>query len=397
MTPTGQQTFTRVRLALARVGRIARIAWIAIGAVLLVVLAAEGAYRAQAALRRSLRRVPTTQESPQVSRLRMETVPEGTLQWRPYVYYRRRPMRGMYVTVDSAGIRRTTPQIAAVNRRSVMVFGASPIWGTMLGDSMTIPSRLGARLASRGFSDVQVMNLGETGYVFTQEVLELIQHLRAGQRPTAVLFYHGYNDVAAGLEGQVGATKGESQRARDFEAGAKLFSWQPTLGADIGAVGTAFGIAAKRLQLVRRVFGDGVVAPRSDDEVVARQVAQSYASTIEIVEALGKHFGFVPYFTWMALLDEREKPLSDNERKIFDASQRGGGRRFLQVYRRVRALLVAPGALQPSGRFVDMSNVFARDSVQRFIDDLGHVTEAGSDIIARSFEQMIAPSLPPAR
>src|SRR6185295_3816027 len=99
---------------------------------------------------------------------------------------RRKPFHGTYINVDSAGIR-ITPQrpISGVPVARVFMFGGSTMWGWLQRYDKTIPAEVARRLATMADSvgGIEVTNFGETGYVFTQEVLELMLQLRAGNRP----------------------------------------------------------------------------------------------------------------------------------------------------------------------------------------------------------------------
>ena len=76
------------------------------------------------------------------------------------------------------------------------MFGGSTAWGEGAPDDETIPSHL-ARLMNVWGVDTTVKNLGERGYVSTQEVVFLYRELQAGRRPDVVVFYDGINDAAA--------------------------------------------------------------------------------------------------------------------------------------------------------------------------------------------------------
>lgn len=383
-----------LRDTLRRIGRGLRTAWVALGTVLLILLCLELAYRAQGSLRRSME--GTIDDASGLSReFRKEASSEGRLGWRPYVYYRRLPEQGTWVNVDSASHRRTVPAPPPGAHRQVFVFGASPVWGATLADSMTIPSRLAHALAAQGLADVEVVNLGETGYVFTQEAIELLLQLRQGARPAAVVFYNGFNDVASTLQnGFNGVTKSESDRARDYALGARLYSWHPDIGTDLRVARTLAGIAASRVQLVSRFRPAPRTANTRPDEAIADSVIRNYTGTMGIVEALATHYGFAAYYAWMPLLDSSAKTLSARERALFDASQQfDENQRFLNVYRQARRRVAAPASQVAPGRFADYAQLFAADSATEFVDDQGHTSGSGSEAVAQAMARLIAPGL----
>ncbi len=140
--------------------------------------------------------------------------------WQPYVYWRRAPYRGRYISVDAEGKRRTV-QVEGLpeDAPEVFVFGGSTIWGTGAADDETIPSYLARQLRGAGHP-ARVVNLGETGYVSTQGLLRLLLELRAGNVPDVAIFYDGANELAAAAQtGEPGIPMNEVRRREDFLLG----------------------------------------------------------------------------------------------------------------------------------------------------------------------------------
>ncbi len=129
------------------------------------------------------------------------------------------------MNVDSVGHRRTAGNGVALGAKDTVrlfFFGGSTMWGTDLRDNATIASIAAQQLAAaapKGVA-VEITNFGETGYAFTQELIELELQLRSGNVPDVVLFYDGINDMAAaGQYGAAGVSQNESNRSREFEFG----------------------------------------------------------------------------------------------------------------------------------------------------------------------------------
>ena len=378
------------REAFGRIVRVLRVTWLTLGVVLLLLLGFEIAYRAQAALRRAAQG-GSGNGSGLSPAFVAEATSEGRVGWRPYVYYRRLPQQGTWVNVDSMSHRRTVPAPAAGPHRSVFVFGASAVWGTALPDSETIPSRLARAFQSHGVTDIEVVNFGESGYVFTQEVIELMLQLRQGARPAAVVFYNGHNDVGSTLNNRyTGVTWNESDRARDFYLGQRLFNWRPDVGADLRAARSLAGVALGRVQLLARLRSHPVRVNHMPDEAIADSVVRVYAGNVGVVEALAARYGFSAWYAWMPVLDSVTKPLSARERTMFEQSQQSpANQRYLNVYRLARARVAGPVSEAAPGHFVDLLPVFATDSGTAFVDDQGHTTANGSDMVARELERVI--------
>lgn len=196
---------TRVIALLRTFGGGIRTAWLILGVSLALLAVMELLYRAQGSIRRSVAEASTPHVSnpyealPWWAQYARESEVSTALRWKPYVYFRRRAFAGDYINVDSSGIRLTIQSEPSIGLTvdTVLMLGGSTMWGTLQRDPGTIPSIVAARLAQHDIRQARVVNLGETGYVFTQEVTELLLQLRNGARPRAVVFYDGLNDVAS--------------------------------------------------------------------------------------------------------------------------------------------------------------------------------------------------------
>ena len=102
--------------------------------------------------------------------------------------------------VGPDGFRITPGSVAADSSYLVYVLGGSTVWGVDAPDSCTIPAWVLRGLASHTDRQLDVRNLGQYGWVSTQELLELLFRLRSGERPDLVVFLDGMNDVAAAYQ-----------------------------------------------------------------------------------------------------------------------------------------------------------------------------------------------------
>ncbi len=380
---------------LRRTARAMRAAWLAIGAGLALLLVLEAAYRAQAAARHRLAsRAAGAARSPAAGEPWRERLAEEEAStrrgWRPFVYYRRLPYTGRHINVDSLGHRWTPTPPPQVRTRAVLMFGGSPLWGGHLRDSSTIPARVAAELPALGVRDAAVTNLGEAGYVLTQEVIELLLQLRAGARPAVVVFYDGYNDVEAALKnGHAGATTGERDRERDFRMGHALFPWRMDLGTQLGVAYHLSVLALGRLQFVARLTAPSPRVVNGPCEALADDVARTYLATVDIVEALADYYGFAPYYALMPSLDTSDKPLSTSERAII-ARRTDAAIRAASCRRLAEAAIARRMADAAPGRFAESGRMFAAESATVFLDDEGHMTDAASARVATELARDVA-------
>lgn len=382
-----------------RIARAAGTAWLGFGLVLGAALGLEFLYRAQAALRAAVRSGVMRASGGAAADLNARVTAEAAVSadrvaWRPYVYYRRQPFAGAYITVDSNGLRRTMAPARSDGgpTRDILVFGASPMWGTNLPDSATIPTRLASALWRAGISDARVTNYAEAGYTVTQELIALLLALRAGRRPAVVLFYDGYNDVAAAIgNGYAGATKGEVDRARDFALGRVLYTRSGGLASDMRVLKRVGQLALGRVQLYSRFRPEAHPPTGVSDSALVEEVAQSYTASLALIAALGRQFHFTPVFAWMPLLEPSVKPVTQAEQQILRARPPEDRRLHSDIQRVRQRVLRGSKGLEP--RPLDISLILARDTITDFEDDLGHTSIEASGRIANYLASMVAPVL----
>ena len=374
-----------------RLGQVVRDAWLLFGAVLLLLLAIELTYRGQAGARSAIRslRGPGRIRSPYADSawdpvLEREYVETFHEHWKPFVYFRRGPFSGSLMNVDSAGHRRTVGNAVAPGATDtvhVFFFGGSTMWGTSLRDKATIASIAAQRLAAAKPESVgtEVTNFGESGYVFTQELIELELQLRAGHVPDVVLFYDGINDMAAaGQYGAAGASLNESNRAHEFEFGRAVAGTETGGGADLRAAGAIGAAILPRVQFIQRLFAmvaRPAAAPRST-EWLARDVARIYAANVEIVEALSRAYGFRVLYVWQpTLYSTAKKPTPFEQMMLSEAA----GNALFVLSREMNGIaspvLDSTMKRRVGARFIDEQPLFAGDTSSVFTDPIGHTTE----------------------
>lgn len=367
-----------------------RQVWLMIGAVVIVLLLVESCYRVQAVARGAVRSISSEVRPPHpyanfawYPAIDREEEQSSALQWKPYVYFRRRPFSGRYISVDSAGHRRTLqPSMTDGNRGSVMFFGGSTMFGTAQRDTLTIASRVAARMRTlpplqRRF---EVMNLGETGYVFTQSVLELEMQLREGRRPSVAVFYDGINDVVAGIQNRRGGIpQNEQNRATEFALGRVIFNWRDDLRTELSVATTLAFLGLRRLTFVQRLTsgsGSRVRTELSSDSI-ALMVATSYVETARIVEALARQYDFKALYVWQPNFHATSKVLTPYEEQLQDDLEANPFHRKVRSVHQLMPALVGSRMRRLVGdRFVDASSVYDGDSTAVFVDVIGHTTEA---------------------
>ena len=224
--------------------------------------------------------------------------------YEPYTVWDRRYYPGELISIDFEGFRRTTNNSDAEDALRVWVFGGSTAWGEGAPDDETIPSHL-ARLMNAWGVDTTIKNLGERGYVSTQEVVFLYRELQAGRRPDVVVFYDGINDAAAASNWpEVPGSHVSLHRIRDrFQFGEVPSERRREFVRSLG-IYKASRIVLDRLEARERSArsrqddADTDITPRFLDanfRFLGGQAVDVWLANRELVSALGVEFGFTSH------------------------------------------------------------------------------------------------------
>lgn len=318
--------------------------------------------------------------------------------WHSYVYWRQRPFQGEHINIDADGIRRTAsaaPVTGASGRPlRIFMFGGSTMWGSGARDAFTIPSILARRLQAEGVA-ATVVNMGEVGYVSTQEVIGLLLRLQKGDVPDLVIFYDGVNDTYSAFQQQIaGLPHNEFNRVVEFNLARPSHFWRRRQ--------LVLGDAAARLssvRLLRSLVGGtdqeqqiGVRPPllehlaSNDYANLPGAVIARYRGSVELVKAWAAHYRFRALFYWQPTIFD--KP-------ALTAYERTERARHAEMAPFFRETSDALGRSPAPGRDVhDLSGIFADVALPMYVDWC-HLGESGNDAIAarmaRDLLQVIAP------
>ncbi len=300
--------------------------------------------------------------------------------WHPYVYWRRKPFAGSLIHVDSQGIRRSIyphPLHADTTYR-VFFYGGSTLWGTGAPDDQTIPSQVGAFLAREGI-DTEVVNRGESGYVHTQEIIDLLRQLQQGHIPDIVVFFDGANDVfTAYQQGIAGWPQNEHHRMQEFNLSQPERRWElPFLFLRNSALA----------RLVRGLLRSTGLLPRIPHvpvqlDSLASAVVDSYAANLRMVKALAEAYGFEVLFYWQPVTFTKF-PLTPYEARAA-ATMAYLKPFYLKVNRQITRRHIALG-----DHFHDLSNLFSNEPASLFIDWCHLSPEANRRIAQRMVKDLL--------
>jgi lysophospholipase L1-like esterase len=304
------------------------------------------------------------------------------LRYVPWVVWRRYPFNGEMIHVDQEGFRETPGSTCTDDAFSVYVFGGSTMWGTGARDAETIAAYLQSELSRMVERPVCVRNFGESGYVSTQAVIELLLQLRAGKRPDLVIFYDGVNEVASAYEsGRAGVHENLQPIAEKFDG-----IGDGSLGARLLKSTAIFTFINTYVAPPRAGTEQSYRTKGVDAEHLAQQITDQYLSNLHFVQLLGKAFHFDYMFFWQPVIAFGAKPLVKDEQRI--ASQMDPARTDLYraTYRDVEEASVAQRNLY------FMAHVFDQQTSPLWIDPY-HVTPEGNELIAQAMLSVLAPRL----
>lgn len=312
----------------------------------------------------------------------------GLAPWKPYVYWGRKPHRGETININEEGIRKTYCNPAAAGSTEavkVFMFGGSTMWGAGARDDFTIPSYFAKETQHRGLLS-KVTNLGQSGYVSTQEVIELLLQLQKGNIPDAVIFYDGVNDAFAAFQsGVAGLPQNEFNREQEFNL-LKREEFK----------GLALQESVKKLNTLRFLNGvldragvskPGTSFPRlacatpiADKEALADAMATNYLNNLKLVKALSEAYGFKCLFYWQPVIYQKQH-LTDYERWAIQLEHNYKGMKefYLAAY---SSLQKHAATLDGSYAFHDISSIFDQVREPVYIDYC-HMSERGNSEIAR--------------
>jgi hypothetical protein len=300
-------------------------------------------------------------------------------QYKSYIVWRRAPFSGKLINVDENGNRRTVNPRCSQDSYNIWMFGSSVLWGTGVSDEQTIPSLLSEKYAG-AVGPVCITNFGETGFVNTQEVVQLMLALKhMPQSPALVIFYDGTPDAFAPFQSDKVDVHGNFERIREQVEKAREKKG--------GFVYLAETNTARLLKAVlsdlsgRQSMAAGSVSARRNIEAMVQMTVENYLANMRVVETLSSGYGFQYVSIWGPTLFLGQKPLTPEERALLKAYEKETPAEG-ELFRRTYDALFAAG----NQHIVNAEDMFDHTAESLYLD-LGHTGPAGDRIAAaRIFE-----------
>jgi hypothetical protein len=324
-------------------------------------------------------------ESPAEHEYWKEFAQANKIVYHPWVLWRRKPYNGALLAIDENGVRRTLHTQCDDKTFTIWMFGDSVMWGAGAPDTETIPSLIAADYEKAG-KPVCIVNYAEKGWASTQEMIGLMEGLKhASHRPDEVLFYDGGTEAFTAYQSRQVDVHSNYTSFKNF-----LDKW----GAGQKAHFSYFSqtntyhfldkIAAKapfhRKQAVAAVAGP-------DPTLMADDVVRNYVDNMEMINALGKQFGFRPVFAWYPNMAVGHKELTAYEKQVLASEYKkfpGMGKMYEAVYKKEQEL--NPPGLIYLGDLLD-------DQKDSLYVGISHLKPEGNQIVAdRLFEILNHPA-----
>lgn len=311
----------------------------------------------------------------------------------PFRIWGAAPWHGKFVNTDETSMgtwRRTInysgPECAGGASVNVWMFGGSTLYGSGVPDWATLPSFLSRNLNGVGRRCVSVVNFGVEGYATNQEVILLIEQLKAGRRPDIVIFYDGVNDSYAGA-----VSPGISTAHLNFLTIKARVEGSAVGRLDFLRDSYAFQLAKETLHLLGPSHPSTAVDQETN--LKAQATLDNYEGNLRVAKALAGTYGYQVYCFWQPSLIYGHKPLDPFERQLMSiAAKSDGGNAF-------RAMAVVYRVAEQRavhGPYVFLGNIFDTVRESLYIDKWMHLNPTGNELAAQAIAKRIEDQLRPS-
>jgi lysophospholipase L1-like esterase len=303
--------------------------------------------------------------------------------YQPFLVWGVAPYHSQYINTDDSpkGTWRRTINANGECRNKKMdvwMFGGSTLYGTGVPDWATVPSFVSRELNRNNFGCVVVTNFGAEGYVTNQEVILLMEQLKAGARPNVVIFYDGVNDSYAG------AVSPGIANAHVSLANVKA-RVEGSLAGRLDFLKNSY--ALQLAAMAGNAMKHPTVAAANNEQTETKVAAtlDNYEANLRIAKTLGEAYGFHVHAFWQPAFVYGNKALDPFESKI--AQQKSAENTFplfAAVYRQ------AAQRAATDGTFVFLGNMFDSETQPLYIDKWMHLDPQGNELVARILAKAVS-------
>jgi hypothetical protein len=295
---------------------------------------------------------------PEAYRIHIRKVGRGNLElleanvvqgmYAPFVVWRSNPaLNRDSVTITADGYRITPGMSNDPEAFKVFLLGGSAMWGSNVSDANTIGSFLQRDLTEALDCPVAVYNLAQVAHSSTQEVIELVLQLRAGNIPAAVIFYDGFNDTFGAYEaGKAGGHLSERLIGARVEGRPEAYNVLPPLQSILRSTNTYLLISSLQDRINERTDLVADLETYStmgiDADSLALEIVSTYIGNLEVVDALANQYGFEYMMVLQPSVWYGAKQFTEYEQKIYNGGFEfflsGDDPAFKELYTRAYSL-----------------------------------------------------------
>jgi len=254
------------------------------------------------------------------------------------------------------------------------------MWGTGVRDEYTLPSLLSKELTKKGFR-VEITNFGESGYVSTQELIELQLQLRNGNIPDLMIFYDGANDLFSTLQqGKAGIPQNEYNRKKEFNT---LKEKKKSLLVFLESLQTLATMKFIRQKFSSEPDHEALIKDYNLNQL-AEETIRIYNENLRLIYSISKDYNFRTIFYWQPLLFYKKTRSAYENTELEKVSW---SKPFIELSRdHLSGAEIHLDKLD----FYDLSDFFSEETTPVFIDWC-HVGEYGNTRLAKRLMKDVAP------
>ena len=295
--------------------------------------------------------------------------------YEPYVIWRHYPFNGSLMNLNQEGFRKTPDSECTGDAFTVFAFGGSTMLGWGSPDWGTITAYLQSNLAENSEESVCVVNYGQSGYVFTQSSIALLNLLQADTIPDIVIFYDGVNEVQAAYESGKAGTPVNlapiTDRFAQSEHPLVTFVKSTRMFALAKNWVMQRAQANNEQRIILNYQSQGV-----NKDILARAVADHYLDNYDLIEHLSKEYGFDYFFFLQPHLTRGNKTLTQEEQKMLSEMTPA----YVELARTIYDDILI--SLPDHNNLWNLEHSFDDEKQQIWIDTGGHVTPEGNSLVA---------------
>jgi len=267
------------------------------------------------------------------------------------------------------------------HRVSLWIFGGSTMYGTAVPDWATIPSYLSRQVNAGSRDCVVISNFGVEGYVTDQELILLVELLKAGGRPDIVIFYDGVNDSSLAW-----APSGPTNA--HFLFGTVKSRIEGSLSSRLDFLQKSYAVRLVREVLARTRPAGSFAALVSNQQPNVISTMNNYEANLHVAQVLSDAYKFKLYCFWQPILVYGHKPLVPFEQQMADRDASGTSAESAWFLTMIAVYREAERHAADKGGFVFLGDLFDSTREPIYVDE-AHLGPRGNELAAQAIANFV--------